>query len=150
MEYIVRSTDPSKELFVGYARASDAGPYLGQGIMYETPIDWHWEAEQYYASIEIPSTNITNIAAPPRPPQEETFWLTSAHSNCTAKIYYLPLDDMYTLFIMNQDGSKNVQAELQIGFKVQIFTWLPYLLIPLGLILLLGGAYLILRNRKRE
>jgi len=153
LKYIVTSTDPNKELFVGYATASDAGPYLGQGITYETAYpEWNWIARPYYAAIEIPSTQVVNEEfpmAPPRLPQEETFWRISTHTNTTTKMYYLPLNNMYTLFIMNQDGSQGVQATLQIGFKVPIFSWLPYLLITVGLVLVLVGVYLLLRRKQK-
>jgi hypothetical protein len=52
------------------------------------------------------------------------------------------------LVIMNADGSSNVDADIQLGFKVPLFGWLPYLLLALGIIMLVVGWFLF-RYRKR-
>jgi hypothetical protein len=51
---------------------------------------------------------------------------------------------------MNADGSSNVQATLQLGFAVPILGWLPYLFIPLGAVLCLGGVLMFRRRRKAD
>jgi hypothetical protein len=51
------------------------------------------------------------------------------------------------LVVMNADNSSDVQATLQFGFSVPILDWLPYLLVPSGVVLCLGGWFL-LRRRK--
>jgi hypothetical protein len=49
---------------------------------------------------------------------------------------------------MNADGSSNVDADIQLGFKVPLFGWLPYLLLALSIIMLVVGWFLF-RYRKR-
>jgi len=55
---------------------------------------------------------------------------------------------MKMIVLMNADGSKEVNADLQLGFKVPILTWLPYILIPLGIVLSISGFALLSKRRK--
>jgi hypothetical protein len=150
-KWVVKAVDLSKEIFIGWAKAADGENYLN-GFRYETPPSWHWNTSPYYASIDIPPTVIYNEGAPSKSPTLETFWLESAHSSNSSTINWDPNWSSQAgrniLIIMNADGSNNVEADLQLGFNVPIFGWLPYLLIPLGIVMCLGGIFLI-RRRKR-
>jgi hypothetical protein len=150
-KWVVKAVNPSKEIFVGWAKAANGENYLN-GIQYETPPSWHWSTSPYHASMNIPPTVIYNEGAPSKSPTLETFWLESAHSSNTSTLNWdpnwPPQAGRNILIIMNADGSSNVEADLQLGFKVPIFGWLPYLLMPLGIIMCLGGIFLI-RRRKR-
>jgi hypothetical protein len=80
----------------------------------------------------------------------ESIWVSANLGKQTAKIDYQPvwdtdIDDKY-LIITNYDGTNNVGADIQLGFKLPVFCWLPYRLIPLGVILCICGILLI---RKR-
>ena len=146
----VTSVDSSKELFVGWAEASDAENYLS-GVMFETPPIWHWYVEAYYAQIEIPtSLNHNQGGEPIRSPSEETFWIDYVQSTNATKItwdaFWEPLENRKILIIMNSDGTTNVNADIQLGFKVPIFSWLTFVFIPLGILLFLVGIYVIRRK----
>jgi hypothetical protein len=149
IKFIVKPTDSSKELFTGYATTATSESYL-KSFEAEVPTYWRWWAEPYYAEISISPTAVGGTGAPPSLPQTQTFWLTSAHSTTDAEMTYLPLNEQHIWFIMNQDGSKNVSADIQIAFKSPILTILPYLLIPLGIILAIAGLYLIMLWRKKR
>jgi hypothetical protein len=47
------------------------------------------------------------------------------------------------LIITNLDGSKSVTSDIYLGFKIPVFRWLPYVLIPLGIIIFVCGILLI-------
>jgi hypothetical protein len=150
--WTVEPVDPNKTLFVGWTEAVDGENYLlDTGIRFSTPPVWHWYIEAYYAEIEIPQSLTHNQGAPTRPPAEETFWLKTAQSNGTSKItwdaFWEPLENRTEnrkmLIIMNPDGSRNIEADIQLGFKVPIFHWLPFVLIPLGVILCLIAIFVI-------
>ena len=152
-KWVVYSVNSSRELFVGYAKAADVKTYVNRmEIEYPYPY-FEWSAHQYYANINIPSTAVSRagFGGPARSPSMESFWLTSAHSNESA-VYFSPIwgsqEDNRCLVIMNLDGSKGVEADIRLGFKVPILGWLPYLLIPLGIGLCLCGLFLY-RKRKR-
>jgi hypothetical protein len=151
--WTVKSIDSSKELFVGWAEAVDGENYLN-GIMFETPPVWNWYVEAYYAEIEIPSSISHNQGAPTRSPNEETFWLQSAQSSNPIKItwdaFWKPTTNRKILIIMNLDGSSNVEADIQLGFKVPIFSWLPFLVIPLGIVFCIVGIFVIRQKKLLE
>jgi hypothetical protein len=44
---------------------------------------------------------------------------------------------------MNSDGSRNIEADIQLGFTVPIFSWLPFVLIPFGVIFCLAAIFVI-------
>lgn len=150
--WIVEPIDSSKPLFVGWTEAVDGRNYLETGIMHETPPSWNWSVAPYFAEIEIPASPTYNQGEPARPPSEETFWLETAQSNGTSKItwdaYWKRVEgkvweNLKILFIMNADGSRNIQADIWLGFKVPIFTWLPFVLLPVGIIFCLIGVFVI-------
>jgi len=146
MKFIVKATDPTRELFTGYATTTDSDPYR-RSFQCEIPTYWHWIVESYYAEIFINTTVIEGVGAPTSLPQTQTFWLTSAHSNSIAEMTYLPLHEQHSWFIMNLDGSKNITADIQIAFKSPILTVLPFILLPLGIVLAAGGLYLLRRKK---
>jgi len=147
IKFIVKLTDPSKELFTGYATTSSSEPYL-KSFLNEFPTYWYWLAEPYYSEIYINTTAVDGVGAPAQLPQTQSFWLTSAHSNNTAVMTYLPLHQQHIWFIMNLDGSKNISADIQIAFRSPALMSLPYILIPLGSLMIIGGVFLFRRKKK--
>lgn len=149
--WTVEPINSDKPLFVGWAEAADGQNYLENGIMFSTPPVWHWSVAPYYAEIEIPPSVTYNQGVPTRSPAEETFWIETAESAGTSKIkwdaFWKPLENRTEnrkiLIIMNTDGSRNVEADIQLGFKVPIFSWLPFVLIPVGVIFCLIGIFVI-------
>ncbi|MGD9129975.1 MAG: hypothetical protein PVH73_00180 [Candidatus Bathyarchaeota archaeon] len=148
--WTVEPVNSSKKLFVGWAEAADGKNYV-EKMMFSTPPTWRWYIEAYYAEIEIPPSLTHNQGAPTRPPAEETFWIETAQSNGTSKItwdaFWEPLENRKMLIIMNADGSRNVEADIQLGFKVPIFGWLAFVLLPVGVIFCLIGV-LVIRQKK--
>jgi hypothetical protein len=147
LKYIVRNQNPGKELFIGYATTRESEPYR-QSFQCEIPTYWTWHVEPYYAEIDITTTVIEGTSAPAVLPQAQTFWLASDQSTDTAVMSYLPRGEQHIWFIMNSDGSANITADIQIGFKSPILSLLPLIFLPLGIILLLCGVYLVLRKKQ--
>jgi len=151
-KWIIKAAGSGKQVFAGWAKAATVESYLNQ-LKYETPDKgWHWYIEPYYAEIEVPSTKIVNQGASTHAPADESYWLDSVVTSDSATIYWDPSwqqsEGMNIIIIMNADGSSGVNADLQLGFQVPILTWLPYLLIPLGILMCVGG-YLLFRRRKK-
>lgn len=153
--WTVKPVDASTELFVGWTEAVDGKNYLDTGIKFSTPPVWHWTVEAYYAEIDIPPSYTYQQGAPSRPPIEETFWIETVQSTGTSKITWDAFwetskngeEDRKMLFIMNTDGSANIEADIQLGFKVPIFHWLPIVFIPIGIILCLITVFLIKQKK---
>lgn len=146
LKLIVKSTNSAKELFTGYATTAASTQYRAS-FQCEIPTYWRWIAHPYYTEIIINTTVIEGAGAPPSLPQTQTFWLTSAHSNHTAVMTYLPQHEQHVWFIMNQDGSKNVSADIQIAFKSPILGIFPLILLLLGIIFVVIGIYLLRRKK---
>jgi hypothetical protein len=149
-KWVVKAVDGGKQVFAGWTEASEGSAYV-ENFRYETPDQgWHWWVDAYYAEINVPSTKIVNQGTPVRVPAEESLWIDSAVTVDTATIYWNPRweksEGMKMIILMNADGSSGVNADLQFGYKVPILTWLPYLLIPMGVLLCVGG-YLVFRRR---
>lgn len=148
IKFIVRNQNPVKELFTGYATTRQSESYR-QSFQCEIPTYWRWIAEPYYAEIILNTTVIEGNGPPAALPQTQTFWLTTAQSADTATMTYLPQHEQHIWFIMNSDGSANITADIQIGFKSPILSILPLIFLPLGIILLIGGV-LLLRKKKEK
>lgn len=148
IKYIVRNQNPTKELFTGYATTAQSEQYR-KSFQCEIPTYWYWSVEPYYAEIYINTTVINGTGAPATLPQTQTFWLASAQSSDTAVMTYLPQHEQHIWFIMNSDGSQNITADIQIGFKSPILTILPPVFLPLGIIILIGGVLLLRRKKDK-
>jgi hypothetical protein len=152
LKWVVTSTDPSKELFVGWAWSNDADNYLN-GVTFEAPYPvYNWHYGLYSALLNITTTTIWSGSAPSVSPGQENFWLDSGTTNATIAIHYDHTWDSSTLgnkalVIMNVDGSRNIQADVQFGAKIIIYGWLPYVLIPAGVILFMIGIAIFRRKR---
>lgn len=151
-KWVVKAADGGKQVFAGWTEALNGAAYADQ-FRYETPDQgWHWWVDAYYAEIGVPSTKIVHQAAPARAPGDESFWIKSVATADTGTIYWDPTWEqnagMKMIILMNADGSSGVNADLQLGFKVPVLTWLPYLLIPLGILLCVVG-YLLFRRATR-
>jgi hypothetical protein len=151
-KWVVTASEPGQEIFAGWAKASNIEPYVSK-FSYESPdFFWSWRTIPYAPEIDIPSTSILNQGNPARPPAQEGFWLKTATTTNSTAIYWDPIWDsnkgMNVIVIMNSDASSGINADIQLGYKVPILTWLPYLLIPLGIILLVFGLLLFKRRKK--
>jgi hypothetical protein len=151
-KWVVSTSNQEQLIFAGWGKASNVEPYLN-AFSFETPQNWNWHTEPYKPQIDIPSTTAYNQGInPTRPPTQENFWTKTATTTNTTAIYWDPNWDakegMNSIVIMNADGSSGIHANIQLGFKVPILGWLPYLLIPAGILLLTPGLLLFKRRKK--
>jgi hypothetical protein len=149
IKFIATPTDPSSDLFIGYATTVDSQAY-SNSFQCEIPTYWSWWAEPYYAEIYINTTTVVGAGAPAQLPQEQTFWLASADSPGTVTMIYLPQHEQHVWFIMNSDGSRNVSADIQIAFRSPILAILPAILIVGGLIFIGAAVYVLKRKNKNQ
>lgn len=149
MQFIVRNKNPNKELFTGVATTQQSESYR-KSFRCEFPTFWRWIAQPYWAEIIINSTLVEGQGGPASLPAAQTFWRSSATTTDTAVLTYLPLNEQHIWFVMNSDGSQNIAADIQIGFKSPILTILPLIFLPLGIVLFAGGAAMLLFKRKHK
>jgi hypothetical protein len=141
------NNNSSKELFVGWAKVSDIENYLNSNnIAFEIAQYYQRTTRPYYSEVDIYTTATYGTNNAIRPPAQETFWQQSSNKAQAANINWsswTPQTDRYSLVIMNADGSNGVNANLQLGYKIMIFDWLAYLLLPLGVLVLILGALIV-------
>jgi hypothetical protein len=155
LKFVVKSTDPSKELFIGYAKETEANDYV-RSMEYANPqakpgqANYNWDV--YFARLslgELGSFGKKGVA-PPRPPAMETFWLQKLSTQGTTTLYWDPVRDFNAprtlIVIMNSDGSSGIQADIVLGYKPWTLSWISYLLMPAGLILGVLGFVLLRRK----
>lgn len=151
LKWIVTSTDANQLIFAGWGAASTVNAYTGN-YQYETPESgWGYTARAYYAAINISSTHIINQNSPALPPPQESLYLNTVTTSDSTTLYCAPNsegDKMGMLVIMNADGSSGVDAQIQLGSRIPIYGWLPYVLLPIGIVLLMLGLLLFRKNRK--
>jgi hypothetical protein len=154
LKIIVKSTNATKELFIGYAEETGANSYV-KNIEYANPLFtgqqiYGWDI--YYAKLGWTSSTVAGKpdVAPSRPPTMETFWLQKLQTQSTTTLYWEPVRNLNApktlIVIMNSDGSRDIQADIILGYKSSTLPWIPYLLMPLGLVI--GVTGFILSKRK--
>jgi hypothetical protein len=152
-KWVVAAIDPAKEVFVGWTRAADGEPY-SRHFNFEVGQDWHYSMRSYNVQIDVPSTSIfSSQGAPTRPPAGESLWLKSSTSKGSATLYYDPVWDTNAgfnmLVVMNADGSSGVNTDIQLGYSMTLLGWLPYVLIPIGALLVILGLMLFKRRNRK-
>jgi hypothetical protein len=130
----VRITGTSRTgtpLFIGIATEPDASAYLAP--IEHTVVAWFGQA---------PAESQLTGSAPSQAPGREQFW--AAKSSAVDQVVdWQPRTGDWRVIVLNADGSRAVQADLSVGATVPSLDDLGYSLIAAGLILLLGGALLI-------
>ncbi len=153
LKWIITSTDSNREIFAGWGAASTVNTYT-RDYQYATPQSgWGYHARAYYAAINISSTHIINQNSPALPPPQESIYLNTVTTSDSTTLYCTPNnegDKMGMLVIMNADGSSGVKAEIQLGSRVPMYGWLPYILIPVGIGFLVTGLLIFIRRTKQR
>ena len=155
LKFVVKSTDPTKELFVGYAKETEGNAYVWN-MEYATPQakpgqpNYGWDV--YYASLSLGELGVfgKKAVAPPRPPALETFWLQKLLTKGPTSLYWDPVRDLNAprtlIVIMNSDGSRGIAADVILGYKPWTLSWVSFLLLPAGLLFSVLGFILLKRN----
>jgi hypothetical protein len=150
-EWVITPVSPSKTVFAGWAPHTAGENYVNT-METELPTYWHWSGP-YSPALTINQTLISGqgLSGPSASPASQTFWLASAHSTGKFSLAFNPVWDSAQgnnyLVITNMDGSKGVAANITLGYKIPIFDWLAYVLIPAGIIIFACG---ILLARKKK
>lgn len=144
------STDSGKTVFAGWGAMETVNAYTGN-YQYATPAyGWNYHARAYEASLNITDVQIVNKQNPVMPMPASELFLDRLTTSSSATLYCSPssLSRTGMLVIMNADASKGVDAEIQLGSRIPIYGTLPYILLPLGVVLLLMGVVLVVKTRK--
>ncbi len=136
------NSDPSKDLFIGIARDTDATGYLG-GVEYDEVSDLDWPYKPWGDSQPQISYRPHEGSAPAQPPTSKTFWMASTSGVGTQTLEWEPETGSYWVVVMNSNGSPNVEFDLQLGAKIPILGTIGSALMAGGFIVLAIGGIVI-------
>lgn len=134
----VSSNDPSKNVFIGIAKASDAMSYLSD-VEYDELTRFSVSSSR---TLEVEYTAHSGDTIPSAP-TTHTFWTASRHEAGTQTLEWSPEAGNYWIVLMNEDGSKGVDSTISLGAKIPLLSTLGSMLLAGGIIALIIGGIII-------
>lgn len=130
----VEPADASTELFVGIARTADAERYL-DGIRFSDVVEMDGREPVYR---QRPGSS--SVAAP----DSQDFWNVSADGTGEQEVEWHAQNGRWSVVVMNADGSSDVAADVEIGFRSGAVVPIAIVMIVTGVLGLAGGVVLII------
>jgi hypothetical protein len=140
------SNDPSKELFIGIARDTDASEYLNSVEYDRVLFDPSWDARAPgpRGGIRFSVSSSTHPGvAPSQAPTSLWFWEASATGLGPQTIIWEPETGSFWVVVMNADGSEDVDVRMKLGAKVPILRIIGGGLLAGGFIILGVGGLIV-------
>lgn len=143
IKLVGRSNDPSKEVFIGIARDTDASRYLNSVEYDQINIDPSLN-DKPWRGVQFSVSKSTHPGvAPSQAPTSLTFWEASATGSGTQTLIWEPDAGSFWVVVMNIDGSADVDLDMQLGAKVPILGTIGSGLLTGGFITLGIGGFVI-------
>jgi hypothetical protein len=124
-------------VFVGIAPTDEVARYLG-GVAHTSVSDvdsWPFEAD--YKEHAIAGERR------PAPPAEQPIWTASAQGTGPQTVEWDVEDGDWSVVVMNADGSRGIDAEVEAGAKIPFLSAIGWTGIGAGAVLLIGAAGLL-------
>jgi len=136
------TSNNGKPVFIGVATKQSALTYfdgvnVDKLVLGDSAPKWHFD---YYLTLTYQSLP---GGSPQNPPTSQLFWTAQASGSGVQTLTWTPSTGDYWLVVMNADGSKVLDANVQIGARVSIFSWAGLWMILGGIIFALGGVVII-------
>ncbi len=129
----------AKPVFIGIGPTADVDGYL-DGVAKARFVDFrHGRAVLQ----ETPG------GAPPTAPGEQRFWAASAEGTGEQQVDWDPDDGVWTVAVLNADGSRGIAVDADIGAEVPALIWIALGLTVVGLIVTVAAVLLILHVGRR-
>lgn len=142
VKLVGRSNDPSKEVFIGIARDTDASGYLNS-VEYDLIVGPSWDYKPLRGvRFSVSYSNHPGVA-PSQAPTSLTFWEASVTGSGTQTLEWEPENGSFWIVVMNADGSADVDLDMQFGVKVPILRTIGSWLLTGGFITLGIGGFII-------
>ncbi|MEO5899385.1 MAG: DUF4389 domain-containing protein, partial [Ilumatobacteraceae bacterium] len=129
----------SGDVFVGIAREADVETYL-TGVPHDditSTNNFGRSSDAKYRRENVDGTSI------PAPPATQTFWVAQAAGVGTQDITWHLEGGSWAILVMHANGTPNVTADVQVGGQVDYLVPIAIGLAVGGIVLLAGGAALI-------
>jgi len=141
------NNDDSKGVFMGVAQESDLIGYLSD-VQYDEIIDFSIHSNGFDVDYKNHPGNSS-----PTAPTSETFWMESTYGTGTRVLEWELETGTYSLVLMNEDGSSDVDVDVSIGVKASWIFGIGIGFVAGGIGWLIGGIGLVIlafRGRRRS
>jgi hypothetical protein len=135
----IRSTS-DRPVFLGIGPEADVQGYLG-GVAHEVVGDLSDDPGEY---------DTRPGGAPASPPGRQTFWAASARGSGDVTLDWEPENGRWAVVVMNADGSRLVDATLDVGAELDALPWVGGALLGAGALLALLAAGVIVLSLPRR
>jgi len=134
------SNDLAKRIFAGVVKESDLKAYLSD-VEYDEISNWLNLRRADYIH------HLGN--SEPAAPTSETFWVESAHGAGTQTLEWDVKTGSYSLVLMNDDGSADVDVSVALGVKVPLVAGIGTGLLIAGPVVLIIGIMMVYLAARR-
>jgi hypothetical protein len=138
---ITATSNSGKPIFVGVVSQQSAITYFN-GVNIDRVISYHWVPGRMMGS-GIPTYQTIPGGSPPTPPTSQVIWVAQASGSGTQTVTWTPTTGDYWVVVMNADGSKGVDANVQVGARVTILSWIGWGLLVGGILVAMVGVVII-------
>ena len=128
----------SKGIFIGVAQESDLIDYLSD-VEYDEIIHFRIHSDGF----DVAYRNYPGDSSPIAP-NSETFWIESISGIGTQVLEWELETGTYSLVLMNEDGSRDVDLDVSVGVKAPWIFWVGILFVAGGIGWLIGGIGLVI------
>jgi hypothetical protein len=127
-------------VFIGIAPKQYAENYLN-GVNIDKVIDYTWGP--YENSDNVPQYRTITGGAPSSAPTAQSFWVAQSSGSGAQTMTWTPTSGEYWVVVMNADGSKAVDVDVQVGVRVTFLSWIGWGLLIAGILVAAVGAVAI-------
>ncbi len=138
---ITATSNNGKPIFVGIVPPQPAFTYFN-GVNIDRIISYNWVPGRMMSSW-VPTFQTIPGGAPSNAPTSQVIWVAQASGSGTQTVTWTPSTGEYWVVIMNADGSKGVDANVQVGARVTILSWIGGGLLIGGLFVAMIGVVVI-------
>jgi hypothetical protein len=139
---LIANSNNAKPVFIGLASLTDVAPYLGSVNFDQALVgEWNYNPQEP----NFPNFNLVNHPgiAPSTVPNLYSYWLAHTTGVNNAVMTWGLEPGNYWLVIMNEDASRGVNVDLQMGAKAPILNTVSDVLLVFGVLIGLAGALMI-------
>jgi hypothetical protein len=138
---IAATSNNGKPIFVGIVPQQSAQTYFN-GVNIDRITSYNWVPGRMMGS-GVPSYQTIPGGSPPTPPTSQVIWVAQASGNGTQTVTWTPTSGDYWVVIMNADGTKGINADVQVGARVTILSWIGWGLLIGGVLVAMVGVVII-------
>jgi hypothetical protein len=138
---ISATSNNGKSIFIGIVPQQSAVTYFN-GVNIDRITQFNW-APGSMMRRGTPTYQTIPGKEPSTPPTSQVIWVAQASGTSTQTVTWTPTTGDYWVVIMNADGSPQVDANVQVGARVTILSWIGWGLLIGGLLAAMAGVVVI-------